>query len=133
MAAVCENGSNNDLVDQLQTVRKISFDIEVVEMNDFRVPTVEDVKNVKLDNDVDENSNDGKDEEDMENKLYADNRWWAIADYVISCIIIAPLVVGSWKGLWRFMDIYPQYFLPLPTAFFGIILHTLFSIYRYII
>lgn len=135
MAAVCENGSNGDLVDQLQTVRKISFDMEVIEMNDFRVPSVEDAKFSKVENDVSDNSKDGKDSENdtlqAEKKLFVDNKWWAIADYIVSCIVIAPLVVGSWKGLWCFMDIYPQYFPALPTAFFGIILHTSFAISRY--
>lgn len=55
---------------------------------------------------------------------------WSVADALVSSIVVAPLVVGSWRGLWCFMNVYPNFFPDLLTAFFGITLHTSFAILR---
>lgn len=47
-------------------------------------------------------------------------RFLNISDTIIALVIVTPLVVGYWYGTWVFMDVFADYFPPIPTLLFGL-------------
>ncbi|CAG5083358.1 Protein of unknown function [Cotesia congregata] len=81
-----------------------------------------------------ENNKEEKEEEEEEElKIFTyhfKNCLSDVTDSVISCLIIGPLVIGHWRGVWNLMDLYEMPFSGLVCFIIGTGLHLIFVLSR---
>ncbi|XP_076635483.1 uncharacterized protein LOC143348772 [Colletes latitarsis] len=63
-------------------------------------------------------------------KLKKQKRILAIIDIFLSMILITPLTVGFWRGIWTLMDLHAEWFPGAITFLSGILVHTSFAILK---
>nr|XP_034172936.1 uncharacterized protein LOC117600938 isoform X1 [Osmia lignaria] len=63
----------------------------------------------------------------LEIKFGKKKRVLSIIDIFLSLVLIAPLTVGYWRGVWTLMDIHVDIFPGVVTFVLGIVIHTSFA------
>ncbi|XP_043256894.1 uncharacterized protein LOC122399901 [Colletes gigas] len=63
-------------------------------------------------------------------KLNKQKRILATIDIFLSMVLITPLTVGFWRGIWTLMDLHAEWFPGAITFLSGILVHTNFAILK---
>lgn len=67
----------------------------------------------------------------FDNRSKGSKRLWFVSDMFFSFFFVAPLVVCSWHGIWKLMDIYLKVSISdIYTAICGLILHLSFALLK---
>nr|XP_012144638.1 PREDICTED: uncharacterized protein LOC105662969 [Megachile rotundata] len=65
-----------------------------------------------------------------ERKLKKKKKVLAFIDSLLALVLIAPLTIGFWRGVWTLMDIHANMFPGTLTFLLGILIHTIFAIFK---
>ncbi|XP_031839255.1 uncharacterized protein LOC116429898 isoform X1 [Nomia melanderi] len=64
-------------------------------------------------------------------KRFKENkRVLCIIDAILSMLLISPMAIGFWRGIWTLMDIYGEWFPGVPTFLLGTLIHAVFAIFK---
>ncbi|XP_033322954.2 uncharacterized protein LOC117218563 [Megalopta genalis] len=77
-----------------------------------------------------ENEDADRSADDWKEKFKNNKRLLSWIDAVFSLLLVAPMAVGFWRGIWTLMDLYVRWFPRVATFVFGILTHTIFAIFK---
>lgn len=63
-------------------------------------------------------------------KLKKEKQVLSVMDVLLSMALITPLTVGFWRGTWTLMDLHFNRFLGIVGFFCGILVHTVFAVFK---